>query len=254
MNVYISLTSIFQNQSELLKTLISIKQQSLLPKKVFLYLSEEPYLLDMGFTNKNITHEPLRKFLSNNQVLIEIRWTENTGPYRKLLPLLKEKWEEDCLIITIDDDTEYVNTLLINLVNDYKKQKCVICYRGYTPNITRIEDITYENFGPLINRYLYNLPTGKGGVLYHPSFFKATGDLIFSKEIYTTVSKTTDDLWFFMVRICNNVDCCMPKRLWQKNDNTTKYGLYGNFNKKEMTNTKNLKDIISLLKEKGYLI
>lgn len=253
MNVYVSLTSIFQNQNELLKTLISIKQQIMIPTKVFLYLSEEPYLLDTGFTNKIITDSQLKSFLSDNTSLIEIRWTENTGPYRKLLPLLKEKWDEECLIITIDDDTEYVDTLLLSLITDYKEQKCVICYRGYTPNIKRIEDIRYENTRSLINRYLYNLPTGKGGILYHPSFFKATGDLIFSKDIYTEVSKTSDDLWFFMVRICNKVDCYMPKTPWQKKDNTTKYALYGNFNSKNHNNTKNLKKIIDILKLKGYL-
>lgn len=254
MNVYVSLTSIFQNQSELLKTLQSIKEQLFIPSKIFLYISEEPYLLDIGFANKIITNDNLRMFLSDNADLVEIRWTENTGSYRKLLPLLKEKWDEDCLIITIDDDTEYVNTLLLNLVKDYNQEKCVICYRGYTPKIKNIEDINYWDNVPIITRYLYNLPTGKGGILYHPSFFKATGDLIFSKDIYTEVSKTTDDLWFFMVRICNKVDCYMPKTQWQKKDNTTKHALYGNFNSKNNTNTKNLKKIIGILKEKGFLI
>jgi len=254
MNLYVSLTSIFQNQSELLKTLISIKQQITKPTKVFLYLSEEAYLLDLGFKNRIITNNALSNFIQDNTEFIEIRWTENTGPYRKLLPLLKEKWEEDCLIVTIDDDTEYLNTLLYNLYNDYKEQNCVICYRGYTPNITRIEDIRYENTRPLINRYLYNLPTGKGGILYHPSFFKKTGDLIFFRDIYKEVSETTDDLWFFMVRICNKVDCYMSKTRWQKKDNTTKCALYGNFNSKNQVNTKNLKKIIDVLKEKGFLI
>ncbi len=253
MKVYVSLTSIFQNQRELLKTLISIKGQTTVPAKVFLYLSEEPYLLDTGFKNKFITHNDLRLFLSNNKELVEVRWTENTGPYRKLLPLLKEKWNEDCVIITIDDDTEYVHTLLSNLVNDYNQEKCVIAYRGYTPNIAKVEDITYENRGALITRYLYNLPTGKGGILYHPSFFKGTGDLIFSKELYEKISTTTDDLWFYMVRICNKVDCYMPKQQWQKADNTTQFSLYRNFNSKHQENTKNIKIIISVFKEKGFL-
>jgi hypothetical protein len=254
MNLYVSLTSIFQNQHTLLNTLISVKQQQMIPTKVFLYLSEEPYLLDTGFKNKVVTNKDLQTFLSSNQHLIEVVWTENTGPYRKLLPLLKEKWEEDCLIVTIDDDTEYLDSLLLNLVKDYNEQKCLICYRGYTLNFKIIENITYTNRIPLINRYLYNLPTGKGGILYHPSFFKGTGDLIFSKDIYTEVSKTTDDLWFYMIRICNKVDCYMPKKAWQKKDNTTQHGLYGNFNSKNDTNTKNLKKIIRVLQVKKYLL
>lgn len=254
MSVYVSLTSIFQNQNELLKTLISIQNQIMLPTKVFVYLSEEPYLLDNGFANKIITDEALRNFLTSNNEFIEVRWTENEGPYRKLIPILKEKWDEDCIIITIDDDTEYLDDLILNLVNDYKQQNCVVCYRAYTPNITKIEDITYGNAKTRINRYLYNLPTGKGGILYHPSFFKKTGDLIFSKEIYLENSKTNDDLWFFMVRVCNNVDCYSPEKLWQKKDNTTIYALCRNYNFINNTNTTYLKNIIAVLKKRGDLI
>ena len=105
MKIYISLTSIFQNQNILLKTLKSIKEQTLKPNKCIIYLSEEPYLLDAGFKDKIINNE-LNILLKENE-LFEITWCENIGPYRKLLPLLKKKYEEDCLIITIDDDTEY---------------------------------------------------------------------------------------------------------------------------------------------------
>lgn len=253
MNIYVSLTSIFQNQNELLKTLQSIKTQIMKPNKVFLYLSEEPYLLDNGFANKIITNEDLHNFLRNNNEFIEVRWTENEGPYRKLIPILKEKWNEDCVIITIDDDTEYVDNLILNLVDDYKQQNCVICYRGHTPNIIKIEDITYEKFKPRIDRFLYNLPTGKGGILYHPSFFKKTGELIFFKDFYLEIAKTNDDLWFFMVRVCNSVDCYMSQKQWQIADNTTKYGLYSNINSKNQTNTKYLKNLIIALKKRGYL-
>ena len=52
--------------------------------------------------------------------------------YRKLLPLLKDKWNEDCIIITIDDDTIYDTNLIENLVNDYHTNKCVIGNRGFS--------------------------------------------------------------------------------------------------------------------------
>ena len=53
--IFVSLTSIFDNQNILLKTLQSIKNQSLMPNKCFIYLSEEPHLLDKEFPyNKNI--------------------------------------------------------------------------------------------------------------------------------------------------------------------------------------------------------
>ena len=102
-NIYISLTSIKGNQASLYQTLDSISNQSIKPDKCFLYLSEESYLLDQGFQNRQVSPE-LHSLLSNNSIF-ELKWVKNTGPYRKLLPLLKDKKDEDCVIIAIDDDT-----------------------------------------------------------------------------------------------------------------------------------------------------
>ena len=35
---------------------------------------------------------------------VSIVYTANIGPHRKLLPLLRRVWREDCVIITLDDD------------------------------------------------------------------------------------------------------------------------------------------------------
>ena len=71
--VYVSLTSIKQNENILLKTLESIIKQTLVPTKIFIYLSTEPYLLDNGFSDKKICHE-LHIFLEKYD-FIELRWT-----------------------------------------------------------------------------------------------------------------------------------------------------------------------------------
>ena len=75
--VYISLTSIYKNQDILLKTLQSIMKQTRLPDKIFLYLSEESYILDTGFKDKKITNTNLLKFINVNSI-IEIGWVKNT--------------------------------------------------------------------------------------------------------------------------------------------------------------------------------
>ena len=43
-------------------------------------------------------------FIIENDIF-KVFWGNDIGPYGKLLPLLKKKWKEDCLIITLDDDT-----------------------------------------------------------------------------------------------------------------------------------------------------
>lgn len=236
-NIYISLTSIFQNQDILMKTCESLINQTLLPDKIFIYLSELPYLLDLGFKDKLISNNNLQTFLERHSNLINIKWVENEGPYRKLLPLLKEKWNEECIIITVDDDTIYDKGLIKNMINDYKIHNCVINYRGFTPSCKNLNNFNYHKRDKLVNKHLYNFPTGKGGILYKPSFFYKTTNLIFNKDVYMHCCKTQDDIWFYLVRIKNNIYCYIDAKQYMSKDNSNKYALYTNYNSKNDSNT-----------------
>ena len=222
--VYISLTSIECNQDILLQTLESIVTQSMLPDKVYLFLSSESFMLDRGFKNGIISNVELREFLDEHSDLIEIQWVPNIGSYRKLLPLLKQKWDEDCLIITIDDDTVYMPNLVFNLVADYQKHECVISYRGWTPLFNTLGTWRYRSHRKKYSKPidLYNFATGKGGILYHPKFFHATKDLIFNRKIYGKTCASGDDIWFYLVRIKNDIPCYVGKRRYQLKDLTKK--------------------------------
>lgn len=250
-NIFISLTSIFKNQHILLKTLESIKLQTIKPNKCYIFLSVEPFLLDTGFHNKIITNTKLNNFILENS-MFEIRWVENEGSYRKLIPLLKEKWNDDCLIITIDDDTVYDNRLIENYVNDYMIYDCCINYRGFTLKSNNLENITYNNRNILEKINLYNFFTGKGGVLYHPKFFKNTNNLIFNKELYLKEFSKCDDIWFNFIRIANNVNCYIDTKKYMLKDNTDYNNcLYSKYNIND--NTKNITKIIKLFTNLGYL-
>lgn len=248
--VYISLTSIFKNQDILLKTLQSIITQSKIPDKIFLYLSEEPYILDAGFNKRIFRNNNLLTFLKNNK-LIEVKWVKNTGSYRKLLPLLKEKWNEDCIIITIDDDTIYDNNLVKNLVDDYNKHNCVIGYRGFTPKLDKFENFDVNNRDKLKNLSSYNFLTGKGGILYKPIFFHKTDNLIFDEGIYLKTCDKQDDIWFYILRVMNNVDCYVDGKKWIKMDLPNE-GLFSTFNSKNNNNTLAFKKTIKELSKTSY--
>jgi len=248
--VYISLTSIYQNQDILLHTLHSIINQTKLPDKIFLYLSEEEYILDKGFKNKNITNIDLLNFINNNEI-ISLNWVKNTGPYRKLLPLLKDKWSEDCVIITIDDDTIYDNNLIKNMLEDYNKFKCVINYRSFTPLFINFKEFNYEKKEKLKDLSLYNFPTGKGGILYHPSFFYKTEELIFNENIYLKLCDKQDDVWFYIIRVLNNIGCYGKRRKWLEKD-ISKRGLFVVYNNKNNNNTIVFKNVIKKLEELNY--
>jgi hypothetical protein len=243
--IYISLTTIFSRQDVLSKTLESIIEQTKLPDMIYLCLSEEPYLLDNGFKNRNISNSKLVNILEKNNNIIKIKWVENTGPYRKLLPLLKDKWDENCLIITIDDDTIYNKDLIKNIVNDYYIYNCVINYRGFTPLFNNLNEFDYDKRKETINNYLYNFPTGKGGILYNPQFFHKTGDLIFNRNIYLDTCKTNDDIWFYLIRILNNVKCFLDSKSWLKKDLLHPDMLYTKYNMN--TNTIMLRNTLKTL-------
>lgn len=249
--VFVSLTSISGNQNILLETLHSMLQQTKKPDKIFLYLSEEPYILDKGFKEKKITNTKLLKFINDNS--IELKWVKNTGSYRKLLPLLKDKWKEDCIIITIDDDTIYDRYLIENLVKDYYQYRCVIGYRGFTPSFKNIENFDYLKHDSLQHLSLYNFLTGKGGILYKPEFFHKTKDLIFNSDIYLTTCPVNDDVWFYIVRLLNNVKCYIGKEKWQIKDIThNDGGLFIKYNMKNNNNSNVFKKAFKKLKSSGY--
>lgn len=191
----------------------------------------------------------MENFIKENKNYFEIIWHKNIGPYRKLLPLLKEKINEDCLIITIDDDTEYDFNLIKNMVADYDKFKCSVAYRGFTMKVkTDLNQLNYEERLPLIKNNLYNFHVGKGGVLYHPFFFDKTKNIIFDETKYVECCKTGDDIWFNFMRIANNINCYIDNKPYMNKDNTIREnGLYYNFNIINKLNTINIRKTVNEL-------
>jgi len=266
--VYISITSIAQQQRMLYDTLKSIKSQSVLPDKCYVYLSQEPYLLDTGFNDNNITDSHLLELINQNTDLFSIVWVENTGPYRKLLNLLHDKWDEDCVIITIDDDTVYHQDFIKDMIGDYKAAGCCIGNRCWYLPVGRSHEMSYQHTTPKRDVDIFNFHTGKGGVLYHPSYFRKTKDLIFEKSIYIDFCATTDDIWFNLLRMANEVSCAVGSRQFppvrgKRNGSYMtrdlcvgpggKFALYRNYNMRNNRNTVNIRKTVNKLIELGYL-
>ena len=101
------------------------------------------------------------------------------------------------------------------------------------------------------NLSLYNFSTGKGGILYKPEFFHKTGNLIFNHEIYSNVCPKQDDIWFYLIRILNNILCYTERKNWQERDISSS-GLWYTYNSKNNLNTRAFKNTIEKLKELGY--
>lgn len=233
--VYVSLTTISARITTVMDTILSILQQVYPITAITLYVSKEPYLIDKGIPTVPLELE----LLGDMDPRFSVVYTENLGPYRKLLPELRRRWREDCLIITMDDDKIYAPDTVLKMVELYyatgenhivanrafvrlNKPLRRICKRwcGLDEEVTELlQEAVYrkENAQALVHslgaRYAFirALTCGEGndGILYHPRFFT---QLVFQWRLIRRLARTHDDFWFKMCALCSGYGViCVPK-------------------------------------------
>lgn len=256
--IIISLTTISKRINTVNLTIESLLEQNCsLKYKVRLYISKTPYLLDEGIRKIPYNLKKLEKKNKN----FTIHFCPNIGSYRKLVPLLIEKKNRDCLIITTDDDKIYKKNFLNRLVKSYfdNDKKYIIAYRGflkinkYLKDMINLDDnnkVTniinkYQNKSnkilqnlvyqfqtkhPIINKLTFFV--GNDGVLYHTRFFSP---LTCNINLIKKIGNYNDDFWFKLNTLINDIGviCINPfqTRSSYQIENTHKSGLHENFNK-----------------------
>ena len=161
--VIVSLTSHGRRLHEVYLSIESIMQGSVKPNRIILWLPSD------------LQNETTPQTLMNQQIRgLEIYYTEDIGPYTKLIPAMKDFPES--IIITIDDDILYPYDTLELLLSAFRKHPHCIC-------ANRILDIKLDSHGvptslptwkeledkDRISRL--NFFEGVGGVLYPPHCF-----------------------------------------------------------------------------------
>lgn len=190
--ITISLTTISSRLAGVTMTLRSLLSQDYPHIKLRLYLSREGFLLDQGVPGA--LPSALAKIEAADSRLA-IRFTPNIGPYRKILPALSEMQGARCLLATADDDTIYPVDWLSGLYRAWQRHRCVVCYRGHHMRRKGRSFSSYRKWmrsGLIRNPDLYNLPTGKDGVLYDTSFFHPQ---VLNHARALHIAPTADDLW-----------------------------------------------------------
>lgn len=197
MSIIVSLTSTSNRLNLCRITLLSLVNQELTPDKIILNLSTEAYLRDKGIQDIN-TFEYLTESIPKPlHKLIELRWVENTGPYRKLIPTLQQASCED-IIVTADDDIFYDSQWLTLLLHEFDPSKKTI-------HACRVRKIIKSKFNkptgyaywPLITQEEilkddWIITYGGGAVLYRGWFSE---DLI-KDSMFLDIAPTADDLWY----------------------------------------------------------
>ena len=204
--VLIGLTSIRGREGALLATLDSLLAQKL-PRdgrrvELHLFLSHQGYLLDRGFAALPISlrRRVMRSRLGSG-LRLQIHWVANTGPYRKLLPLIDflspQQAKRDPWLITADDDTLYPPDWLTRLLDAQALHNCVVAFRGRRMVMRDGAILPYRSWQSsgknLCEPSLLTVPTGKDGICYRLSHLDSR---VAEIETARLIAGHADDLWF----------------------------------------------------------
>ena len=183
--IIVSLSTHGRRLYEVYLSIESIMQGSVKPSRVVLWLT------------KDIQDEILPRTLINQMKRgLLVKYTDDIGPYTKLIPALTEY--PNSVIVTIDDDILYPYDTLEMLFSAYQKHPQCIC-------ANRILNITLDSQGIPTSLPLWkeledkkrksklNFFEGVGSVLYPPHCF--TSEVI-NKSVFTELCPTADDVWF----------------------------------------------------------
>lgn len=127
----VSLTSTSRRIGRLAEVVQSLLEQTLQPERILIWLSEEPFLFDRGVPQDQIPTN-LRALVDAAETPVEIRYTENTGPFRKIMPTIEHLRSHlsSLVVVTADDDTRYPARWLESLYAGFQRERCAVAFRA----------------------------------------------------------------------------------------------------------------------------
>lgn len=239
----VNLTTTYQRLHLCKISLLSLVMQTMKPDKINLWVSADPYLSDLGIKDRSVLEDVIRSLPENYQSLVELKWVPNTGPYRKLLPILRESQDED-IIVTADDDIYYGDKWLATLLQSHlSSPDKVVAAR------VRLEKSNFFSarqsyvFWPLATKSVtlsdgYIITFGGGAIFKRRTFnYRDIED-----ESYIHIAPTADDLWYSRLLIRNNVKVkVVPELLAELNFIEHDQGLINHNNNKTKSLLKKMK-------------
>lgn len=184
----VALCTISSRKECCLRTIKSLMNQTA-PCDIHLFLSEEPFLLDKGFPNKEIWPEL-------NELPVTLHWVPNWASYRKTLSFMKE-FPED-VFLAVDDDEEFHPNLMRFILDHYKGG--VMAFRA-----TRYSDLSYNQWEEVhqTDKSVYFWHKGNGGVVYDSRLFQDPA--FFDADTFLKLAPTSDDVWINLYRMFHKI-------------------------------------------------
>ena len=198
-------------------TLWSLLHQTIIPDEINVWVSKEPYLADEGINEIPIFITELNSVRN----IIKIKFTKNIGPYRKIIPILRESNADD-IIVYADDDVIYGCTWLETLYDEFLKNSCSVVVAS------RVRLMQYNVFGKLKSYLSFPLCTesillendfiitGVGGCILSRSIIK---DEFITNNEFMSIAPTTDDIWISkIIELSGGFVKCLPVNLKNINE------------------------------------
>lgn len=192
-NVVLNLTTTSGRLDLCSATLWSLVNQSLPAQTINLWVSTESYMADKGICS---FPESINNLIKYND-LIKIKYVENTGPYRKIIPALRE-YSDDDILVYADDDVIYSHRWLETLITSYLENdgKYVVSSRVREMKKNLFDHYqSYSLFPLTYEKKVFDrdfIITGVGGCVLAK---KHIAQKYIDMEVYKKVAPKTDDLW-----------------------------------------------------------
>jgi len=186
-DIVVSLTSYSHRVDTVFYTLVSMLNQTVLPKRIILWLSKEEW-----GKKDNLPKRLLQLELHG----IDIRLCDDYKSYKKLVPTILA--EDTDTVITVDDDVFYPCDHIEKLLKTSNKfPECIIAHMAH--KITLRENgsikpyVDWEFHSSDQHASFLLCPIGFGGVLYKKALlYKDVTDV----EKFMLMCPDADDLWF----------------------------------------------------------
>jgi len=182
-DVDVSMTTYGQRTGSVFQTIESIGRGRVRPRQLYLWV-EEAVAADPP--------PPLARLLRRG---LQIRATEDCGPFKKFYPYVTGEWDGQVSLVTADDDVVYPRWWLADLVSTHARHPSdAVAYRAHRMQVEGTRIAPYSSWPrqtePAASFATFG--TGVSGILYPPS---AVAALAAAGDDFTRTCARADDVW-----------------------------------------------------------
>ncbi len=194
--VILSMTTYPKRMDTLPVVIESLLRQTVRPTSFQLWLAEDQY------PDKDFLFRSMRPYTTRG---LEIKFCDDLKSHKKYYYAMRNN--PDAIVITVDDDIIYPETMLENLLKTHREYpECVVTCRAHYMRIENKAVMPYSKWNYRARGHigpdLLLCATGGAGCLYPPNLLP---EEVFNKEVFKRICFFADDLWLKCMEQINHV-------------------------------------------------